>query len=436
MTRPARARAAVGSALAFVVVGHAFLAVGLDDRWAVLRDPQYGAKLAGLRERIRREPGRPLVVALGTSRTELGLDPAALAVGPVPSRRPGRPPAEPLVFNFALTATGPLHQLLMVHRLRAAGIHPDWVLLEVLPAYLRLDADAEPVLPPERLTWGDLGVAAPFCRDPAQFRRAWLGTRLASLTTARVGLMSRLAPTWQPPDRRRRVAWDNADGFRWFAYPCPELTPEVRRRAVEQARRQFAGSLDHFHVSPPADRALREAIAACRADGIRVAVHLMPEGPAFRSWYPPGACLSVDAYLSDLSRSEGVPVIDARDWMAEEDFTDSHHLLPEAARRFSERFGSAALGPLLRCADREWGRLHHVASRHPPHRAPMSHRAHQAHRAHHVHRAHRAHVAHRAHRATILSSHGFSLVIGFLVIPPTAVRLAFFAPPSYGKPPT
>src|SRR5947199_2269179 len=103
-----RARAALLGGLALVLGSHAALAVSLDHRWAELRDPQYGGKLAYLRRQVRLQPGRPLVVALGTSRTEMGFAPVVMSVGPVPSRTPGAPAAEPLVFNFGLTGAGPV----------------------------------------------------------------------------------------------------------------------------------------------------------------------------------------------------------------------------------------------------------------------------------------------------------------------------------------
>ena len=47
----------------------------------------------------------------------------------------------------------------------------------------------------------------------------------------------------------------------------------------------------------------------------------------------------IDAYLAGLSRDYGVAVIDARTWVAEDGFFDSHHLLPAGASTFSRRLG-------------------------------------------------------------------------------------------------
>ena len=43
--------------------------------------------------------------------------------------------------------------------------------------------------------------------------------------------------------------------------------------------------------------------------------------------------------LADLRREWGVPVIDARDWVADKDLWDTHHLLPEGAEVYTDRLG-------------------------------------------------------------------------------------------------
>jgi hypothetical protein len=68
----------------------------------------------------------------------------------------------------------------------------------------------------------------------------------------------------------------------------------------------------------------------------------MPEGEAFRQWYPPGAGERLDAYVRGLADEFGVPVIDARRWMRDEDFWDGHHLLPGGAAAFSRRLALEA----------------------------------------------------------------------------------------------
>jgi hypothetical protein len=134
------------------------------------------------------------------------------------------------------------------------------------------------------------------------------------------------------------------DGCGWAELPARLITPETRRAALEQARREYAGPLANFHLGGPSCDALRELLALCRHEGIPVALLWMPEAAVFRGWYPPAAQKQIDAYLAELD----VPLIDARHWLADEEFADGHHLLPHGVEVFSDRLGREALPPLLR----------------------------------------------------------------------------------------
>src|SRR5262249_53567033 len=87
--------------------------------------------------------------------------------------------------------------------------------------------------------------------------------------------------------------------------------------------------------------------ALCRREGIAAALLWMPEAGDFRAWYPPAAEAQISAFLAELSRGCGAPLIDARGWAADEDFADAHHLLPCGAAAFSARLCRDALPPLL-----------------------------------------------------------------------------------------
>ena len=78
------------------------------------------------------------------------------------------------------------------------------------------------------------------------------------------------------------------------------------------------------------------------------ALVLMPEGPSFRALYPARAWPEVRAWVGSLSARQAAPLVDARAWLPEEEFLDSHHLLPGGAARFTRRLGREFLLPLLR----------------------------------------------------------------------------------------
>src|SRR5439155_15195629 len=92
----ARTRATVVWAMVCFACSQLALAVVIDRRHAELRYPEYGHKLAALRARLSEQPDRPLLLALGSSRTEADFWPeAALRSRPATSERP-------VVFNFGL----------------------------------------------------------------------------------------------------------------------------------------------------------------------------------------------------------------------------------------------------------------------------------------------------------------------------------------------
>jgi hypothetical protein len=66
---------------------------------------------------------------------------------------------------------------------------------------------------------------------------------------------------------------------------------------------------------------------------------LMPEGSEFRSWYPPSELPQIESFLGALQREYQVPLVDARTWIADDDFADSHHLLLPGAAQFTKRLG-------------------------------------------------------------------------------------------------
>src|SRR5581483_4827171 len=124
-----RARASLLMGTLFFVALQLGLATYIDYCRPELRDAEYGQKLARLRSQLAEAPDRPLIVILGSSRSELGFRPAAL-----PALRVDNEPA--LVFNGALTGSGPVIELLCLRRLLSAGIHPRQVIVEILPPLL------------------------------------------------------------------------------------------------------------------------------------------------------------------------------------------------------------------------------------------------------------------------------------------------------------
>ncbi len=106
--------------------------------------------------------------------------------------------------------------------------------------------------------------------------------------------------------------------------------------------------MTHFHLGGPACDALRELLDDSRRDGVKTALVVAPEGPEFRGWYPPKTWRTIRVWLERLSREYDAPLVNAREWIDEDDFMDSHHLLKAGAARFTERLGRECIVPMLR----------------------------------------------------------------------------------------
>lgn len=298
------------------------------------RDPEYGHRLYRLRELRAAHPDRPLVVAVGSSRTQMGISPADM--------RFADESGSPLVFNFGQAGAGPVHQLLTVRRLLDAGVKPDYLLVEFFPGALVVDGPAEEVMRAwgPRLGLGDARRLEPSAADPNALYRRWAADRIAPWHTLRLPLMSHWRPRWLPWSRRVDFQWDLMDRWGFTPYPHPTVSPDKRADGLRQAHDQYAAYLRDYRIGPASDRALRDLLGLARAEGIPVALYLMPESPAFRAWYSPATRAAVAGYLPAL----GAPVFDAADGFAEDEFADGHHLLPAGAARFSRRLAEHLLG--------------------------------------------------------------------------------------------
>ena len=117
-----------------------------------------------------------------------------------------------------------------------------------------------------------------------------------------------------------------------------------------------------FHLDELQCQAVCELLASCRKERVAVALVVMPEGPIFRSWYPPGTWEATKEWLRHISQEYDAPLINARDWIDDEnDFMDSHHLLLSGRAKFNERLGREYILPLLRRLPTEGNQPHGLA---------------------------------------------------------------------------
>lgn len=331
-TRPAprsaraRARGAVLSGAAAFVFATLGLSAALETVLPQLRDPEYGYRVVRTREQQKRHPGRPLVVVLGTSRTANGFDPK------VANDRPGGP----LLANFGLSGAGPAHLRSRLAALRADGVAPTAVLVELSLASLVVED-----VPAAKLTAADLPRLGPDAP-----RAAWLRARANPWQAHRIVIMNHADPLLLPKSERLDHYWKHTDRYGFDAYPT-NGTDEQRPRRLAARRATYEPLARAAQVGPRADAAVRGLVADCRAAGVPLAFFATPESPEFRSWYTPESRTRLDEYMRAVTAELGVPVFAAPDDYAEADFADGHHMLPPAAARFSRELAERHLGPWL-----------------------------------------------------------------------------------------
>ena len=337
-SRPLRRRAclSVFSALAFFVLFQALFNLVIQKRCIEMRDPEYGYKLTTLKRGMRQDPDRPLLLILGSSRTELGVVPSELHLASAGSDK------EPFVFNMSLAGSGPLFELLCLKRLLAEGIHPRWVMIEVLPPTLY----EEPIwsdtafLSINRINLEELQLLCRYNPYPDQLRSLWLESHAVPWYTHRFLVLNHIAPMWVALGFRTDP-WQKIDGHGFHYGVFPFLLDEsIREQHIAHAEQEYASALKQFVVSDRSNQAMHELIDLCRDQHIAPLLYMMPEGERFRSWYPPAVQSKIRDYLQRLTQEYGMPIVDARTWFHEDDFADSHHLLEPAAWAFSKKLGA------------------------------------------------------------------------------------------------
>ncbi|OWK42972.1 hypothetical protein FRUB_02571 [Fimbriiglobus ruber] len=335
-----RAKRAVLAGVAVVAVLVLGMNVVLDTARPEWHDPEIWHRIKQLRGETAAtgSHARPLVVALGSSRSQMGFNPARMGFDD--------DPAGPRIYNLSQAGCGPVHEVVNLKRLLDAGATPDYLLVEILPPVLAGNGPVEKVFAPEKLGAADLPRVLPYCEHPRDLLAAWLAARVNPWYSLRISLMSHWgAGSTMPWQWRTDFLWKQMKEHGWMPYFFTEIPPGQRKEGIDKASGQYVPYFADFRIAPLPDRAYRDLLALCRARGIPVAFYVMPESPTFRGWYPPAARERIRSYYREL----GVPVFDASDWIGDETmFADGHHLMRHGATAFSERFGRECVGPWIR----------------------------------------------------------------------------------------
>jgi hypothetical protein len=333
------AGAAIAWAMLFYALSQVALNVYIDGWHPELYDAEFGARMVRLRTQLRENPGRPLLLVIGSSRMTMNFLPEQLAPLYTPSGE------RVVVFNFAHLGAGPAANLLQVRRLLRYGIRPDWLIVEVMPPQLN---DSNQRIVDRIAEIRDEPLVAHY-KNPVLSWALFLRGRTAPCYKQRAFLIHRALPEWAPdarPEQDTIQLGPLGGDYEWQAVPVQDTRTTAFR--TEVARCGYLEPLQgDFKVADISNRATHDLLDLCRHEHIQVVLLLSPEGPLFQSWYSPRNRQVIDAYCKAVSQEYAVPLIDARDWLEEGDFVDSHHVYLKGARRFTQRFSSEVLRPLV-----------------------------------------------------------------------------------------
>jgi hypothetical protein len=304
-----------------------------------LYDAEFGVRLRKYRAWRSEHRDHSSLIVLGSSRLVASFAPEMLPELKQPEGRPVTP------FSFAHLAAGPTMNLMQYRRLRHWQVKPDYLVVEVMP----------PALSRETTT---IAIGSSTIRDLPTLHRhvdrgklygRFLLLRLVPWYRNRSALLHCLAPDWiltGEPSEMEQVPLRRLGGdLLWLTRT---VVPADRAlMSLKAAQAGYFPLLQQFAIRPGATRAYDELLCECRRAGVRVVLILTPEGETFRSWYPPRALAEIDAWCADMHRRHGVRIVDARRWLAEEDFIDSHHVLLHGARKFTLRLNEEVLRPLV-----------------------------------------------------------------------------------------
>jgi hypothetical protein len=288
-------------------------------------------KWQGIRDVAAREPDRPLLVMMGSSRTDMAFDAKQFNDLRGPEGKPF------VAYNFGRPAVGPIRLLLGLRQMLREGIRPRLLLVEFLPPLL--NKPGRGLISEERwapVAWGGLSELAdlwPYLERPGRKAHDWAESRLAPFYSFRGHLRDCTLAHLRPERAPVRPPRHDRSGHQLPRAPGDE-DPLYNGW---QAFFMYHATLQRLTIGDGPRRALHDLLDLCRREDITVVLVVMPESAQFRGWYNPDGLAATRRVLDDLSAAHGAPVIDATDWLPDDHFLDGHHVTPDGARAFTAR---------------------------------------------------------------------------------------------------
>ncbi len=324
-------RAVLLGFLGFYLLAQLALDLVLPAWHPTLQDNCQSYKLRQVQEWAAREPDRPLLVMLGSSRTQHAFQAGRLNGLPVQ----GRPL---LAYNLGVPMSGQIHACLWLQEMLDAGIRPCLLLVEFCP--MILNEPRKGVYSEEDWTLGPwlslsrLARCWPYFTEPGDKAVEWLEARLAPWYALRSQLLE-----WGREQAGQPVGFhaERCHDSWGFLHHTIASTRQQREWLLAIKREFERPTLSSFRVGPTPLRALRDLLETARRERIPAVLVLMPESTAFRSWYLPQELAKALRQFAALRDAYGIDAIDAYRWLADDDFYDGHHATEKGAQAFTMR---------------------------------------------------------------------------------------------------
>ncbi len=338
LARPRRMKATARGLLCWGLFWYAVaqlaLFVWMDDSWALNRTRVEHQKWEQLHTRLAEFPDRPLVLMLGSSRTDWAFQAGRLDGQPGPDGRPLH------VYNLGVPTTGPMHEALYLNDLLDEGIRPRLLLIELVTTHLnqsrRTFISEEHFTVPLWLNAHQLMFFRPYFSNPRKALIEWVQARVSPWYAFRWHIHEHLQghDEFIRPYEQARQPMDSW-GCRIL---CDDPgTPEYRASRWGGAFSMYGMSLQQFRLGAKPAQAMHDLLARCRRERIPVALVLMPITQEFRALIPAEGRAELDNFVAELCDRYGTDLIDASDWLDRADFDDGHHVLKTGAHKFSTR---------------------------------------------------------------------------------------------------
>jgi hypothetical protein len=320
----------------FVVI-QLLLGFAIDRAWMEVRDPEFAARLKRLANCTQQNLDRPLILVLGSSRTNMGLRAGDLS----------RPPDAPLIFNFAIPGSGPIFQHVTMRRLLAAGVRPARVIVEIMPTSLSCRGGRAPneegLLDSARLDASEVVGVYRYYHRPYRLSVRWATGRLLPAWRHQAGLCDVIGLGDGGKSSAGSETW--LDEYGWRRPLAAPVTKDQLAKNMQRAMGQYVQALNDGTLAAGPLHAFRDLLDLCKQSAIPVAVVIPPEGSMFRDNELDYS--AIETAIRRAVRDSGSRLYDARAWIDDAGFWDGHHLTVEGAGQFTERFRREILVPEL-----------------------------------------------------------------------------------------